>query len=292
VKTSRRDILIGTALAATPWLWLPRAHAASVYPLKATRGGRLLLATKVNGHEVEALLDSAAEASFIDTEVARKIGLAGAEEVTAKGSGEKNFSVPLAKGVTLNAAGLTLRDQTVAIGDLSDVGRRLLGHPLEMILGRELFDAARLRIDIGRGELEVLDEENTPRGTRLELKTVNGIEVFPVRVEGEEALAALDIGNGSNVLVGSQYAKRRSFLSDGRTVSQTTGGGLGGETRHNVIALKSLELAGVSLNDVAASIDEGDSATELNVGISVLKHFVITTDFRAHALWLEPVLAL
>jgi predicted aspartyl protease len=135
----------------------------------------------------------------------------------------------------------------------------------------------------------VLDDESTPRGTRLELKTLNGIEVFPVRVEGEEVLAALDIGNGSNVLVGSKYAQRRGFLTDGRTVSETAGGGLGGETRHNVIALKSLELGGVSLTDVPASIDEGDSATDLNVGISVLKHFVITTDFRVHALWLEPV---
>jgi hypothetical protein len=84
--------------------------------------------------------------SFVDTEFARKIGLMAAEEVTAKGSGEKNFSVPLAKGVTLSAAGLTLRDQTVAIGDLSDVGRRLLGHTLGMILGRELFDAARCEL--------------------------------------------------------------------------------------------------------------------------------------------------
>jgi predicted aspartyl protease len=284
----RREVLIGAALATVSWAWLSRAHASSVYPLKMTRGGRLLLATQVNGHDVEALLDSAAEASFVDTEFARKIGLAGAETVTAKGSGEKNFAVPLAKGVTLSAAGLTLLDQTVAIGDLSDVGRRLLGHPLEMILGRELFDAARLRIDIGRSELEVLDDASTPRGIRLELKTVNGIEVFPVRVEGEETLAALDLGNGSNVLVGSKYAKRRGFLTDGRTVSQTAGGGLGGETKHNVIALKSLEIAGVSLPDVAASIDEGDSATDLNVGISVLKHFVITTDFRAHALWLDP----
>ena len=39
--------------------------------------------------------------------------------------------------------GLTLTAQTVATADLGDVGRRLLGRPLEVILGRELFDAAR-----------------------------------------------------------------------------------------------------------------------------------------------------
>ena len=285
----RRDLLIAGTLAAASCAWPALARTATVYPLKLTRGGRLMLATHVNGHAVEALLDSGAEASFLDRRFARRIGLAGAESVTAKGSGEKNFSVPLAKGVTLSAAGLTLRDQTVAIADLSDVGRRLLGQPLDMILGRELFDAARLRIDIGHGQLEVLGDKTEPRGQRLELKTVNGVEVFPVRVEGEEVLACLDLGNGSDVLMGSGYAARRGLLTDGRPVSQSRGGGLGGETKRSVIALESLEIAGLKLSDVPASIDAGDSATDLNVGISVLRNFVITTDFRAHALWLETV---
>jgi|CXWL01.1.fsa_nt_gi predicted aspartyl protease len=285
----RRDFLITGALATAACVLPPWARAASVYPLKLTRGDRLLLATQVNGHAVEALLDSAAEASVLDREFARKIGLTGSGVATAKGSGEKTVEVPLAQGVTLGAAGLTLRDQTVAIADLSDVGQRLLGHPLDMILGRELFDAARLRIDIDRRELEVMEDRAEPGGIRLELKTVNGIEVFPVLVEGEPVLAAFDLGNGSNVFVSGDYAKRRGLLTDGRTVSQETGGGLGGETQRSVISLKSLEVAGLTLADVPASIDEGDSATDLNVGISVLRRFVITTDFSAHALWLEAV---
>jgi predicted aspartyl protease len=157
-----------------------------------------------------------------------------------------------------------------------------------MILGRELFDAARLRIDIERRELAVMDEKAEPRGVRFELETVNGIEVFPIRVEGEPVRAAFDLGNGSNVLVGGPDAQRRGFLTDGRAVTKEAGGGLGGETQRSVFTLRTLEIAGVTLRDMAAALDAGDSATDLNVGISVLRHFVITTDFRAHALWLEP----
>ena len=87
---------------------------------------RLLLAVRVNGRPLEALLDSAAEASFLDRRIGAEMGLVEAESVTARGSGEKNFDVPLVKGVTLEAAGLTLRDQTIAMTDLSDVGRKLL----------------------------------------------------------------------------------------------------------------------------------------------------------------------
>ena len=263
-------------------------HASAVFPLRLTRGDRLLIDVEVNGRPLEALLDSAAEASFLDRRVAEEMRLVKSESVTARGSGEKNFDVPLVKGVTLGAAGLTLRDQTIAITDLSDVGQRLLGHKLDMILGRELFDAARLRIDIGRRELEVLTATAQPQGVQLPLKTVNGIELLPVQVEGEQTLAAFDLGNGSNVLLGAPYAIRRGMLTDGRPVTHEKGGGLGGEITHSVIKLKSLELAGVRLVDVAASVDEGDSATDLNIGMSVLRNFVITTDFSAHTIWLAP----
>jgi predicted aspartyl protease len=294
MATRRYLVIAGALLVGVVGQGLAEfAHAAEPthqsYPLKLTRGDRLLLAVEVNGHSVEALLDSAAEASFVDREFAQRIGLVGAESVTAKGSGEKDFVVPLSNGVTLAAAGLTLRDQTVAITDLSDVGRRLFGHPLSMILGRELFDAARLRIDVGRRTLEVVDADWQAPGVRIPLATRNGIETLEVMVEGKPAAAAFDLGNGSNVLIGSAYAEQRGLLRDGRAVTSEQAGGLGGQTTRTVIQLKSLELAGFTLTDIAASIDSGDSATDLNIGMSVLRHFRITTDFPAHAVWLEPV---
>jgi hypothetical protein len=39
--------------------------------------------------------------------------------------------------------------------------------------------------------------------------------------------------------------------------------------------------------DVPAAIDPTSNAADLNVGTAILKHFVITTDFPRHALWLE-----
>jgi hypothetical protein len=39
---------------------------------------------------------------------------------------------------------------------------------------------------------------------------------------------------------------------------------------------------------VAAAVDEQPNASDLNVGISVLRHFIVTSDFAARAVWLEP----
>jgi len=71
-------------------------------------------------------------------------------------------------------------------------------------------------------------------------------------------------------------------------VSTRRGGGLGGETERQTFVLRSLVIAGRRFEDVPAAIDAQPSATDLNIGISLLRHFLITTDFAAHAVWLEP----
>jgi hypothetical protein len=49
-----------------------------------------------------------------------------------------------------------------------------------------------------------------------------------------------------------------------------------------------LELAGRRFERLPAAIDTQPSASDVNVGISVLRHFRITTDYAQHAIWLEP----
>jgi len=257
-------------------------------PLRTTRGGRLMLDIEVNGASVEALLDSGAEMTLLNRAFAEQLDLVATSTETARGSGKGVLEAGIVEGVTLEAAGLVLEDQTVAVIDLTDVATRLLGHPLHAILGRELFDAARLQIDIEGGTLAVVSSSAEPRGTGLPLTSEHGIETFPVRVEGGPPVqAALDLGNGSNVLIGAAYARRAGLL-DGRPATRERGGGLGGETEREVIRLKSLEVAGRTFHDVPASIDDQSSATDVNVGVSILRHFVITTDFDARSVWLEP----
>jgi len=279
-------MLLGVAPGALPGS--PPAAPGS-YPVALTRGSRLLVDARVNGHAVKALLDSAAEATLIDPAFAGALKLASGTTVTGQGSGDASFDAALIKGVELQVFGVTLPDQTVAVTELADVGRRLLGQPLDVILGREIFDAARLRIDIEGRRITVMPRDTVPPGIRLELTTENGVETLPVRLEGAgEQRAVFDLGNGSEVLVGSKLAARLHLLTDGRQVSSARGGGLGGETSRQLIPLHSLEVAGRTFREVPAAIDSQPSAADLNIGVSILRHFVITSDFAAHTLWLQP----
>jgi predicted aspartyl protease len=282
--TRRGFLEFGTmvALASNPALALD----AETFPLMA-RSNRLFLDIAVNGHKVRALLDSAAESTLLDTQFAKSIGLQIGSPTTIKGSGG-NEDAAFATGVIVKVTGLTLGPLKVGVLDLSDVGKRLVHRPLPIILGREYFDAARLQIDIDGGNIRPVSRTETPPGLRVPLTEMRGIETLPVSVEGHPlAAAAFDLGNGGAALISAAYARHLGLLSDGRAITKKRGGGIGGEIQRIRLKLKSLELAGHVLQGVDAEVDETDSATPLNIGVPLLRQFVITTDYHLRAVWLE-----
>lgn len=284
-------ILLAAVLAAlVPPLGVAAGAArAESYPLTLTRGSRLMVAARVNDRPVTALLDSAAEATLIDPRLAAELNLGGGQTVTGQGSGQDAFEARLVSGVTLEALGQSLPDQTIAITDLTDVAQRLKLGRVEVILGREIFDAARLQIDIEGRRISVVGRDVAPRGARLDLTTEHGVETLPVTVEnGPPVRATFDLGNGSQVLISAALANRMQLLSDDRKTSTERGGGLGGEAVRRIVTLKSIRIGGREFHDVPAAIDDQPSASDLNIGISILRHFRITTDFSDHVIWLDP----
>jgi hypothetical protein len=278
-------------LAAAAALLLASAASGqdASFPLSLTRGSRLMIAASINAYSVHALLDSAAEATLIDRDFAKKLNLHSSSVSRGQGSGNASFEAGMVEGVQIGALGLSLPNQTVAIVDLRDVGHRLLGHRLDVILGREIFDAARLWIDIDGRRIKVVRDNQEPAGVRLELISEHGVETLAVRVEGSEPKrATFDLGNGGAVLLGSSLAERLHVLTDGRSISRVRGGGLGGAAMRQTFNLRSLEVAGQVYEDLTATIDAQPSASDVNIGVNVLRHFFITTDFKNHALWLEP----
>lgn len=271
-----------TVLAAA---LLPLASVAAE-PLE-TFNNRLFVRVLVNGQRTIALLDSAAEMTILDDDFAARLGLVPTGGATARGSGAETMEARFADHVALEALGGSMEIR-VGILDLGEVSRRLVGRNVDLLLGRELFDNGRLRIDIAGGTIEAYDGE--PRGVRLPLSEHRGTPAVPAGVEGHEPVQAVfDLGNGSDVLIGRAYAERIGLAAPGRIVERTIGGGLGGARTRDIVLLRTLTLAGRTFRDVRAAIDPGETASDLNIGTSILRHFRITTDFADRAIWLEPV---
>jgi hypothetical protein len=47
-------------------------------------------------------------------------------------------------------------------------------------------------------------------------------------------------------------------------------------------------VAGRKFANLDAAVDPNPSASDVNIGVSLPRHFLITTDFSQHAVWLEP----
>ena len=248
---------------------------------------RLFLPVSVDGTPTTALLDSAAEMSVLDDDLAERLGLVGIGSATAHGSGAETMVARFADDVAIEAAGLTLR-QRVAILDLGEVSSRLLGRQVDMLLGRELFDHARLGIDIEAGTI-IVGAAPSPRAVRLPLSDHRGTPAIPAAVEGHAPVQAVfDLGNGSEVLIGRAYAERIGLTAPERIVERRQGGGLGGARERDIVLLRRLSVGGREFSRVRAAIDPSETASDLNLGTSILRHFIITTDFPDRAVWLEP----
>ncbi len=274
------------ALAFLALGFSPPAAAADREHQLVVRGDRLFIPVTINGQQVEALLDSAAEATLVDDDLANslRLALAGNETVTGSGGEDK---VRFAEGVNIHVVETELKGLTVAVLDLEDLSARLVGTRVSLILGREFFDAGRFRLDIDGGTIRRLANTAKPKGTLLPLVTYRGIEGFPVTIEGHAGIqAAFDLGNGSEMMIGRQAADRLGIGASGRVVERKKGGGIGGSIDRDIVKLSSVTLAGKTFTGVRAAIDEQDSQSDANIGVNILRHFVIVTDFPGHKLWL------
>jgi predicted aspartyl protease len=272
--------------ALLPLVLLLAAGTASAEPLE-TYDNRLFLHLTVNGRPATALLDSAAEMTILDDDFAAGLGIAGTGEATVHGSGAATMEARFADHVAIEAAGVSI-EARVGILDLGEVSARLIGRPVDMLLGRDLFDNARLRIDIAGGTIALF--QGAPRGVPLPLSEHRGTPAVPASVEGQAPVqAVVDLGNGSEVMVGRAYARRIGLLEPNRIVARESGGGLGGARQRDIVILRELVIASRTFRDVHAAIDPGEAASDLNVGTSILRHFIIVTDFAGERIWLEPV---
>jgi|KBSSwiStaDraftv2_1062776.scaffolds.fasta_scaffold01691_17 hypothetical protein len=259
------------------------AGSAPAEPLHVYNG-RLFITAKVNGVATEALLDSGAEGSIFDPILAAKAKFAEGTPQVLKGSAGSE-QARIVEGVTLDALGVEIHPEAVVVLDLKNLSERLIKRPTHAIIGRELFDSTRLQIDLAGGRILAVDKTKAPRGAKLALTAHAGIEAIPVKANGVAAEAEFDLGNGSDVMISRDLVKKLGL----QIIGKKAGGGIGGAIERDYVLLPTLEVAGRQFHNIHANIDDQPSHNDMNVGTSILKNFLITTDFKDRTVWLAPV---
>ena len=283
-------------IARRTLLTLPAAFVlATAAPAPATvarlgsRGRYLTLDVRVNGTRLTALLDSGAQMTVIDDAFAIALGLQTSGKAILHGPAVSGGQAKLARGVAIDVAGITLRPAVVVVADLSQVGVQAGQGPLAMILGRDLFDAAVVAVNIGASTLEVRAPAAPRAGKRLPLTKEYGVETIPILIDGIPARATFDLGNSGRMMVSEAFARRAGLLAPDRQNGGITVRTINGPARRPIVRLRSVEIAGRKVPVPDAIVEQADNASDALIGIDVLRHFRMICDFAHRAVWLDPV---
>jgi hypothetical protein len=277
------------------WRFADGRHSTGWMDFEFFDEERIFIPSTVNGHPVNLILDSGAGISVLDSAFAKSAKIKGGGSIGVMGVGG-NSTMQLAPNLQVKMGGLTLSPITAGLIDLSGVSADM-GHPMPLILGKEVLNQLVIDIDFQRHKIAFRDPQGfsgPPGAVRLELGRHGDNHTVPVSVEGAAPVPFdFDLGNGSPLIVYAAY-RDRTHLLDGKRQSLTLTSGVGGAKPDKMATVGSIALGGVQMTQIPAAFpDAGDDAvssdrTAGNIGLPVFKRFRLMTDYPHNAVWLTP----
>ncbi|MEO8113716.1 MAG: aspartyl protease family protein [Phenylobacterium sp.] len=278
-------LLLAPARASTALLLV----ASSDIAFEFVQDRQILFPMWVNGHPAEAWLDTGASATVLDAAFARSIGLQLGEPVRAQGVAGRVSGVRLAVA-GLQVGALSMPGRRVGVMDLSAVSR-VVQRPVEVILGRDVFDNAVVDIDFQARRIALFPRQTfrPPADLApLPLTHSGGLRTFPIILGGSAVAAVLDLGNGGAILADGDVAAAEALLA-GRPVSTVQTVGADGPRLGTIATVDAVRVGGVRFDGVPITLTRGLSSQDpTNVGLAILSRFHMTIDFAGDRLWLRP----
>lgn len=264
----------------------PKAGVAIAFQFPLER--QLVFPIAINGQAAEAWLDSGAGATVVDAAFARRIGLQLGAPIQAHGVTGAVADVRLAQA-DLSAGGLSMPGRRVVVMDLSAV-QRMVGRPVQVLLGRDVFDTAVADIDFQARRIALIPHEDfvAPGDPSVPLKPSGDLRSVPISVAGVPMEAILDLGNAGGLLIDQSFAEHYGLL-DGRKQSTTLGVGADGAREELQTSADRVVLAGVTLDGVPMTAAPNlSSKAPANIGLQVLSRFHLVIDFAGDRIWMTP----
>ncbi len=295
VTQTMTQINAGTPISAPIFAPLQPARLQASGPVTVPlteRNGGLYADVSIFGHSFSFLVDSGAQGIVVDAKAAASLLLVPQGSFEARGA-TRSGGIGVAPLDHLMIGGAKLPVGVVSILDLgaSTAGR----FPIDGILGFPLFGAGVVTLDAAHATMTI-----SPPGTRsvtgepFEIDVDRELPEVVASVNGVQGRFLLDTGNGNELLL------FRNFLEEHRGVLQfnPTGSvgsyGVGGGTRAYATDVDELDLGSyrlfhantnVMLSTEGAFADRFDAG---NIGLGVLKNFVVTFDVPNRMLYLAP----
>ena len=274
--------------APSPGLAQPSTPAAGVQRLPAWEAmdlssGSIVLKVQIAGETIDAVLDTGSSHSIIDSSLAKRLGIAAAKSVLLTGF-SKQVRAHQSVGTQVTVAGSEYSTSLI-IFEMTPMGMEQ-----RMILGRDFLDIHIIELDFANSRfrfLESAEARDLPSEPISLISDSRRKLWIPVRINGQEVFADLDLGNQGALLISDSAAAR---LIPGLPRSTWVTQDVSGLLTTGSVVVPVFSVAGTDLRSVPAEVmhlPPPDNASA-NVGLPILRRFAITLDLGKSRLWLTP----
>lgn len=266
-----------------------RIAAPVTVPL-TERAGALFADVTIFGRTFSFLIDSGAQGIVLDSRAAALLTLQPEGSFEARGA-TRSGGIGVAALDHLLIGGATLPVRLVSILDFnaSTAGR----FPIDGILGFPLFGASAVTIDYAHKRMTLAPPGmQTPAGDSFDLDVDRELPELTASVNGVTGRFLLDTGNGNELLLFHHFLDAHNGMLAFNPLGSVGNYGVGGSTRAYATDVDELDIgsyrffhsyANVILSDQGAFADRFDAG---NIGLGILKNFVVTFDAPNRRLFL------
>jgi hypothetical protein len=253
-------------------------------------GTRIACRVSIAGKTYAFLIDSGSGNVLLDARVAKDAGLGGQGALEVRGA-VRSGGMQVAHLQRLTIGTAALDDLIVSTIDLGMAA----GHMrVDGILGYPFFATSLVQLDFAHHVMRFGPPGSfVPAGDRIDLDTDREIPEAVFRINGTiDAPFIVDTGNSGEVLLYAPFIDAHPRLAPEIGAPTSSYIGVGGTDRTYSTRLESFRLGANTLTGQYADViiaKNGAFADRVdagNVGLGILRKFVVTFDFANHAMYL------
>jgi len=258
----------------------------------AFHDGHLYAPVSIAGHAYEFLVDTGAQNVLLDRRIATQLGIASVGSFEASGAARTGgLQLATLPELTVGTRG-KLKNLVVATLDLSASSGGAFH--ADGILGYPFFAAATVRLDPSEHRMTFAPPGAlAPSGQPLELDVDRGLAEVALGLNGSvRAPFVIDSGNAAELLLYTPFLRRHRGIVP-FSPSRHSSYGIGGATSSYRSSLERIDFGGISVYHVdtdvmlATSGAFADRFDAGNVGLGLLRNFVVTFDYAHTTLFVE-----
>jgi len=245
----------------------------------------------IKGREYTFLLDTGAQAVVLDAHVAKEAGLTPQGQLEVAGA-QRTGGLGVAALDSIEIGGVSLPVRMVTILDLRGVTGAT---PIDGILGYPFFAAAEVRVDPDAETMTFAKPGALPAaGTSFDVDSDRELVELQARINGSGGRFVIDTGNGNELLVYAPFIRAHAGLIQYAGGAFANNMGVGGSARAVGALVDELDIGPYRFFNNYANVMLGtqgafaDRFAAGNIGLGVLKNFVLTFDLANGKLYAKP----